>query len=416
VVDVPQDFRQPESPTIRVFGREVVMAERRHDHHLPWLLWLQGGPGDRATRPIDLSPWLTQVLTRYRVLLLDQRGTGLSDPVTGQTVDRLGPPTEAAETLALYRADSIVRDAEVMRKLVTEGNEPWVVLGESYGGFCALAYLSIAPEGLAGVMISGGLPPLDSIPYNVYRRTYAHVIRQNKLYWQRHPDDQKVVRQIVEYLNQHEARLPSGDCLTPRRFQIAGLLLGKPGTRDRLHYLLEDAFIESSTGPVLSDAFLAALEQEISYRPYPLYAALHESIYCAGRASRWSAERIRAEFPEFDVSEAGDVYLTGEMVYPWLFDEDASLRPFRAVANLLAEWERWPDLYDRDKLSRNQVPVAAAVYADDMFVDWQLSMETAKAIRGLRVWLTNEYEHDGLWQDERVTAKLMALMDEASVD
>src|SRR6266851_478405 len=150
VVEVPQDYRQPEGSTIRVFGRELATADRRHDQ-LPWLLWLQGGPGDRATRPIDLSPWLTQVLTRYRVLLLDQRGTGHSDPVTGQNLDRLGSPAEAAETLALYRADSIVRDAEAMRKLVTGGNEPWVVLGESYGGFCALAYLSIAPEGLAGV-------------------------------------------------------------------------------------------------------------------------------------------------------------------------------------------------------------------------------------------------------------------------
>jgi hypothetical protein len=31
-----------------------------------------------------------------------------------------------------------------------------------------------------------------------------------------------------------------------------------------------------------------------------------------------------------------------------------------------------------------------------MYVDRELSMATAHAIRGLRPWVTNEYEHDGL--------------------
>jgi len=42
------------------------------------------------------------------------------------------------------------------------------------------------------------------------------------------------------------------------------------------------------------------------------------------------------------------------------------------------------------------VPVVAAVYYDDMYVDRELSMRTAQAIRGLRTWVTSQYEHDGL--------------------
>jgi hypothetical protein len=42
------------------------------------------------------------------------------------------------------------------------------------------------------------------------------------------------------------------------------------------------------------------------------------------------------------------------------------------------------------------VPVAAAVYYNDMYVDREFSMQTAQAIRGLRTWVTSEYEHDGL--------------------
>ena len=86
-----------------------------------------------------------------------------------------------------------------------------------------------------------------------------------------------------------------------------------------------------------------------------------------------------------------------------------ALRPLREAAHLLAERE-WPRLYDPAQLERNEVPVAAAIYADDMYVDRALSEETAARIRGLRVWLTSEYEHDALGVDgERVLDRLVDL-------
>jgi hypothetical protein len=48
------------------------------------------------------------------------------------------------------RADSIVRDAELVRaSLVPKNNHDgrWSLLGQSFGGFCCLTYLSIAPQG-----------------------------------------------------------------------------------------------------------------------------------------------------------------------------------------------------------------------------------------------------------------------------
>jgi hypothetical protein len=47
-------------------------------------------------------------------------------------------------------------------------------------------------------------------------------------------------------------------------------------------------------------------------------------------------------------------------------------------------------------LGRNDVPAAAAVYYDDMYVPQQFSVDTAARVRGLRRWVTSEYEHDGL--------------------
>jgi hypothetical protein len=181
-----------------------------------------------------------------------------------------------------------------------------------------------------------------------------------------------------------------------RAFQALGQVLGYSSGSHELHYLLEDPF----AGGELSDAFLREVTMRISFAGVPLYALLHEAAYAQGCATRWAAERIRAEFPEFDPPEfdqGGDPLLfTGEMIYPWMIDADPVLRPLREAAGILAERDDWPPLYDPARLAANEVPVAAAVYYHDMYVDRELSMQTAGAIRGLRAWVTSEYEHDGL--------------------
>lgn len=47
----------------------------------------------------------------------------------------------------------------------------------------------------------------------------------------------------------------------------------------------------------------------------------------------------------------------------------------------------------------SQVPVAAAVYYEDMYVNFKLSKETASQIAGIRLWITNEFMHSGLRDD-----------------
>ena len=54
------------------------------DHDLSWLLTRdidQGGPGGGSPRPTSRTGWLGAAVERYRVLLLDQRGTGRSTPL-----------------------------------------------------------------------------------------------------------------------------------------------------------------------------------------------------------------------------------------------------------------------------------------------------------------------------------------------
>ncbi|MFD0473173.1 hypothetical protein ACFQ0B_36620 [Nonomuraea thailandensis] len=97
------------------------------------------------------------------------------------------------------------------------------------------------------------------------------------------------------------------------------------------------------------------------------------------------------------------------MIYPWMFEEIRALRPFRGAVELLAERDDWPPLYDLDRLAANDVPVAAAVYFDDMYVDSGLQLDTASRVGNAQAWVTNEYEHDGIGE-ERVFARLTQLV------
>jgi pimeloyl-ACP methyl ester carboxylesterase len=196
-----------------------------------------------------------------------------------------------------------------------------------------------------------------------------------------------------------------------RRFQQLGFLLGFDEGMEVLHYLLELAFCEGLRGPELSLPFLRELENSQHFETNPIFAVLHEMCYTQRAASRWSAQRIRDEFRETHWAPGGAPSFTGEMIYPWMFDEYRSLVPLREVAQVLAEQTDWPMLYDPARLAENDVPAAAVIYADDMYVPRVHSEPTADAIRGMKAWITNEYEHNGLRTDgERVFGRLLDLV------
>ncbi|WP_086800635.1 alpha/beta fold hydrolase [Streptomyces caniscabiei] len=410
---VPLDHDDPAGERIELYAREVVASDKA-DAELPWLVYLQGGPGFGANRFVGREAWLDRALEEYRVLLLDQRGTGASTPANRQTLPARGGPAEQADYLARFRADSIVRDCEAIRPEVT-GGAPWAVLGQSFGGFCTVTYLSIAPEGLSTAVITGGLPTLDGHADDVYRAAYPRIERKVAAHYARYPRDVERARRIAEHLLEHEPVLSGGYRLTVEAFQSLGILLGRSDGSHRLHHLLEDAFVRTPQGPELSDAFQEAVQSLLSFAGHPLYALVHEACYGQGeRPTAWSAERVRAEFPQFDAAKTligdGPVLFTGESVHPWTFDTDPALRPLRDTAEALAARTDWAPLYDPARLAANEVPVAAAIYHDDMYVDTAHSLATARSIRGLRTWVTDEFEHDGVRAGgPRVLDRLLAL-------
>ncbi|GII99997.1 prolyl aminopeptidase 2 [Sediminihabitans luteus] len=391
VVEVPVDHADPTRfGAIRVLAREIA-DPARDGEDLPLLLFLQGGPGGAGPRPTSSGGWWTTALATHRVVLLDQRGTGRSSRVDGAVVRSFDDDALAADYLACFRADAIVEDAEVVRRTVYGGRR-WATLGQSFGGFITLTYLSRHPEALVSCWTTGGLPPVHATAEQVYERTVPRQLSRNRAYLRDHPEDEGLLDHLADVASSGEVVLPAGDVLTLDRLRTLGMSLGMSTGADELHWLLEGALASDGS---LADPFLAEVERRTGFDANPLYMVLQESIYHQGeRAGGWAAQQVH------DASDLArgrrPLTLTGEATFPWMVEQVRALRPFRGVAEALAARTEWPALYDLEVLAANEVPVASVQYVDDPYVDLDLALDTADGLGASQVWVTNEYLHDGL--------------------
>ena len=405
--DLPLNYEQPDGEKITIFARELSSPDNL-DKDLPFIVFFQGGPGFGAVRPAANGGWIKRALKEYRVLLLDQRGTGLSTPVNFASLSHL-TSDEQTQYLSHFRADNIIRDAEAIRQQLTHGQK-WTILGQSFGGFCVLKYLNDAPEGLAEAYITGGIPSLTRHADEVYQATYKRVLAKNQDFFNRFSDAQDLLTSLAEYIENHPVQLATGERLTVEMLQLLGINIGMEQGPESVYYLIEQALIETPSGTQVNPLFLAHFCHLLDFNTNPIFALLHESIYCQNSASNWAAHRVRETYPEFNYQAGKPFLFTGEMVYPWMFEQFTNLKPLKQTAEQLAHKQDWPMLYDVNKLAQNQVPVCAAIYSEDMFVEMQYSLETAAQIGSLKYWLTSEYEHNGIRMDgEHILDRLIAI-------
>lgn len=408
-LQVPLDYSDPNGRQIELFAREVTLDKNGPNTDQPAIIFMQGGPGGRAPRPGDFnSGWIGEALKTHRVILMDERGTGLSTRLDAMTLSEFATVKDQVNYVKHFRADNMVRDAELLRGEIN-GGKKWASLGQSYGGFINTSYLSLAPEGLSAVYYTGGLPGLVSID-EIYRRTYRATAARNEVYFKRYEADQQTLKDVLTHLDTHEEILPTGERLTSRRLRMLGLMLGTTTGFDQLHYFFEGPFVSVRGEKHLNTQFLDMVGRQLSHGDSPMYGVLHETIYAGatpalrGEATNWAAERLLAEVgsgisegfaPAPDYRAESPVYLTGEHMYPLIYEEDPALAPMRELARELAAFTDWEPVYNPEQLANNEVPGAAAVYFEDMFVPTDLSLQTAE-LAGIRTWVTNEYQHDGL--------------------
>lgn len=419
---MPLNHDNPESTRIRLFGRVVTHYEQsvtdgvspNSGEKNPWLAYLEGGPGFGNRHPKD-SPLVKENLHRsYRVLFLDYRGTGLSTPVSVATI----PGDSTADKVAYlshFRQDSIVKDLEAVRLRLTEKDDlkKWSIMGQSFGGFVSHTYLSFYPDGLREVFLTGGLAPVNVPPERVYQATFRKVMERNIAYYNKFPEDIMTVHYIASHIQQQgDIQLPAGGYLTVPRFLTLGLAFGRHEGIHETHAFLTKMKLEIVQFGLLSRSTLTAIEQDNPLDSNPIYAILHEAIYCYGPgiASNWAAFRVGSNLDQYHwltedytgpVRSAGSavvepLFFSGEMIFPFHFDTYPELMSLKEVAQALAERDAWSWLYDEEQLARNEVPVFAASYVDDMYVDFRLARGTAAKVRGVRVFETNAFYHNAL--------------------
>ncbi|UJP11125.1 alpha/beta hydrolase [Microbacterium sp. KUDC0406] len=312
--------------------------------------------------------------------MLDQRGTGRSTPVGDRLLDDLGSAM-AAEYLTHLRADSIVRDAEALRAEL--GADRWSLLGQSFGGFTVLTYLSTNAAALDRVYTTGGLSTVERTVDEVYALSYDKMRTASERYYRRFPEHRERMRRLVDLAAAGNLVLPDGEVVSVSRLRSVGSALGTNDGWQTVWSLLE---LDPGT-----NAFRYDLAAAMPFGGRnPLYFAFHESCYADGGATRWSAERVEpADFA------ADPTLFTGEHIRREWSETVPALRPWRDVALTLAEHE-WPRLYDRAALAASGARGAAAVYVNDVYVSLEHSLETARLLPDLKLWVTSEHEHNGL--------------------
>ncbi|KAF7362339.1 Alpha beta-hydrolase [Mycena venus] len=415
------------------------------EEKLPYFVFLGGGPGfefktQRNAGHIAETLWM------------DPRGTGLSTHISQESFPpHLVTDQEKANYLKHFRADSIVKDCEELRKILLGDKQnaedrKWTIMGSSYGGFCAITYLSFFPSGLKEVFLSGGLPPLTGHPERVYRSLIPMLKKRNQMYYEKYPLDVKRVRDIVAYLEENSVLLPTGGTLSIRRFQSIGIGLGVDGGIDRIHQLVfRMASDLQLIGKMTFKTLQLAEESGFHIDGNPLFCILHEQMYCQGYFSdTFSYRKYSITAPDTlrnglgpaqwrkipnshgstskaypilkHFSSAEKLYVSSIILYavfddffnevfPEFLDDFINLRPLKGVAHLLADDESWDALYDIEKLRKNEVKVSAVTYFNDMYVDFAIAQETASTIKNCEQYITNQLFHDGLYVDGKDVMK-----------
>ncbi|KAG9248857.1 Alpha/Beta hydrolase protein, partial [Calycina marina] len=437
--EVPKDYSKPSSGSLQIFARSVIRDEkpaafqleedRRKESQKPWFVYLQGGPGCACSAPQNMAITDTVLDKGYQMLYLDQRGTGLSTPVTAETLALQGDILKQADYLKLFRADSIVKDCEAIRKTLTENYpmelQKWTLFGQSFGGFCILTYLSKSPLGLRECFMSGGMAPIGRSAEQVYAATYKKVIERNKAYYAKYPEDVSTMHMLAFHIQSKGGlTLPSGAKLTVRTLLTLGRAFGMHGGLDHVHDLVLRMKTDLAQFQFVTRPTLSALESALSIDDTVLYAVLHEAIYCEGKASRWAADRVGKSLREFQwltptapnpaLVKEQPLYFAGEMIYPFLFENFPELEQLGEVARILAEYSGWPQLYNQWQLANNEVPLYAATFVDDMYVDFGLAQESAKLIQNCKQYITNSMYHNAIRaKTDGVLKGLFALRDDS---
>lgn len=177
LVRVPLDYSNPSGRQIEIFYRLMPStSSAASEPGGPILLFMNGGPGvpsssyrslgyDYESKPEDT---LGELSKHFRILAVDQRGTGCSAPLD------LDDPRLSPQVMArLFDSDEHARDHARVVEAVVPRQERFFILARSYGGEIAFQYLTLQGERRlpAGFIFdSAVLPHSDALETFLMRR------------------------------------------------------------------------------------------------------------------------------------------------------------------------------------------------------------------------------------------------------
>ncbi|WP_287128226.1 alpha/beta fold hydrolase [Candidatus Cyanaurora vandensis] len=121
------------------------------------LFFIPGGPGEAATQSfLTLAPVFERINQDRDIVLVDQRGTGRSNPLTCATTDLKACLQKLSADPTQYTTSIAMADLEAVRAAL--GYEHINLYGGSYGTRAALTYLRTYPDRVRAVVLDGVVP------------------------------------------------------------------------------------------------------------------------------------------------------------------------------------------------------------------------------------------------------------------
>lgn len=189
VVEVPEDYENPQGSKINVF-----FYRQKNIPGTPIAVF-NGGPGSSSHMTFQAlreqqarrSQW-----EKIPFVYIDQRGTGCSTPYP-VIIDQ-----NDFSRVAKYASRSIVRDSEAIRQKLY-GDKPWKLFGQSYGGQIVHRYIVDYPKSIVSAHIHGSAVGVYGEEGFLRRIKSQHRVIEE--YLRRFPEDREVLNKLSRDLN-----------------------------------------------------------------------------------------------------------------------------------------------------------------------------------------------------------------------
>jgi pimeloyl-ACP methyl ester carboxylesterase len=225
---VPEDRTQSDSPSIRL---AVAIVRAPGGTSAAPIIYLAGGPGGSAIDDFAADPegWEYPFTQNRDLILLDQRGTGYSQPTLDcpefNTADDDENPDELCYDRLLndgidldaYNTRENAADVAALREALDIFE--WDLLGISYGTRLALAVMRYYPAGVRAVVLDSPFPPNADTPVDeIYSFTDALTelfadCARDAYCSDEYPDLEAVFLETVATLNEDDTAEIYGDDL-----------------------------------------------------------------------------------------------------------------------------------------------------------------------------------------------------------